>query len=200
MTNRVTPPPMENDPRRDPSNGQPVARGGDARNEGPPYDRTHSAADPGHVRREEDVANDDKRMPSESNLAIILGGVAALLAVLAVILDAADVDLLATILAVSGVVTGVIATLLAWNDARGSPVVPGLCAAAAVVVLIIILMDILGADTKARALRDNAGTTLTAPADGSVREPPANPAAIIDPKLENNAAQPAAPNATPAAQ
>ena len=197
MTNRVTPPPMENDPRRDPSNGQPVAAG-DARNEGPPYDRSHTAADPGHVHREEDVANENKALPSESNLAIILGGVAALLAVLAVILDAVNFDLLATILAVSGVITGVIATLLAWNDARGSPVVPGLCAAAAVVVLIIIFMDILGADTKARAIRDNADTVITAPADGSARQPPANPAAIIDPKLENDAAQPAAPKATPA--
>ena len=183
MTNRVTPPPMENDPRRDPSNGQPVGQpvaAGDARDEGPPYDRSHTAADPGHVHREEDVDNDDKRLPSESNLAIILGGVAALLAVLAVILDAVDFDLLATILAVSGVITGVIATLLAWNDARGSPVVPGLCTAAAVIVLIIIFMDILGADTKARAIRDNAGTTLTAPADGTARQPPADPADIIE--------------------
>ena len=183
MPNRVTPPPMENDPRRGASNGRPAV--GDRGNEGPPYDRTHGEADPGHVHREEDVANQDKALPSESNLAILLGGLAAVLAVAAVLCDAADFDVLATVLAVSGVITGLVATAIAWNDARGSPVVPGICTAAAVIVLVIIFMDILGAKTKADALRDNVGP--------GGRDAPANPAAVIDPHLNDDAAPAAAP-------
>ena len=194
MTNRVTPPPMENDPRRDPSNGQPVARGGDAGNEGPPYDRTHSAADPGHVHREEDVANDDKRLPSESNLSLILSGVGVVLAILGVILLVSNAYVLATVLAVSAVVTCGVATLLSWNDARGSPVVPALCALAALVVLVVVLLYDFDAGNKVRRARDAAVGTET------VDQAPANPAAVIDPHLENNAARPAAPNSTRPAQ
>ena len=191
MTNRVTPPPMENDPRREPNNGRPVAAGGDVRNEGPPYDRSHTAADPGHVHREEDVDNDEKRLPSESNLSLILSGVGVVLAILGVILLVANAYVLATVLAVSAVVTCGVATLLSWNDARGSPVVPGICALAALVVLIVVLLYDFDAGTKVERARDAAVGAE------NVEQTPDNPAAIIDPKLENDAAQPAAPKATP---
>ena len=162
-------------------------------NEGPPYDRRETAADPSHVHREEDVSNEDKALPSESNLSLILAGVALVLAIVAVILDAADFDAVSIVLAVSAVVVGGIATLMSWNDARGSPVVPGIVTAVAAVVLIISLLDVLGADEKARAIRDNE-TNLAAPAGTTVNgKAPANPAAIVDPHLAQDeaATQPA---------
>ena len=112
------------------------------------YTTEHTAADPAHVHREEDVANDDKAMPSENHMANILAFAGAGVALLAVVLDYLEIDVVAVILAIIGLLMAIVGLVMAWNDARGSVVAPLLCTFATAVVLLVALLDVLDVEER----------------------------------------------------
>ena len=149
-------------------------------NDGPPYDTRHTAADPGHVHREEDVDNDDKALPSNKVPALLLAALAVGLAILTVILDATEFDLAALVVGIIAVAVGAVATYMASNDARASPVVPALCLTAAAIALLITFTDLLTAETGAADLADPDGATIVAPTTIDDSDVPADPANIVE--------------------
>ncbi len=114
------------------------------------YTTEHTGADPETVIREEFVDNDDKALPTNKNRSLFISIAAAVLSILAIILAfVMDLDWLGFVVALVALLGAVLATMMAWNDARTSPIVPGLVALATAVVAIIVLMDALDAEENA---------------------------------------------------
>ncbi len=138
-----TPPPP---PARD-AQGRPVARDGDTpyqhrHDEKLDYTTEHTAADPEHVRREEYVDNDDKRLPTDNRTTLWMSIAATVLAVLAIIVAfPLDLELVGLILGILAIILAGLATLMAFGDARASPITPALVTIAALIVTVLIALD-----------------------------------------------------------
>ena len=121
----------------------------------PPYTRQHTAADPSNVVTETQVPNEAKALPSNKGPALILAFAGAGLALLAVICEWLQLDLVALILAIVAVVMTIVSVIMARNDQRTGMGAPIMCLIAAGVVLTVVLLDVFEADDAVENVRED---------------------------------------------
>jgi hypothetical protein len=150
--------------------------------------REHTAADPSNVVTEKEVANEDKALPTQKPIILVLAFGGAAVALAAVILEYMRLDLVALIVAVVAVVMTLLSVMMAWGDMRAGRTVPAICLAASIVVLLVILFDVMGVDDTVRdvrqdqrdAVRQEPGATgVTGATTVDDRRVPADPADIV---------------------
>jgi phosphotransferase system glucose/maltose/N-acetylglucosamine-specific IIC component len=116
------------------------------------------------VVTETEVPNEQKALPSQKGPALMLAFGGAAVALVAVILDYYEFDLLALLLAILAALMTVLAVMMALSDVRTGAGAPIMCAIAAGVVLIVGLMDVLDADEllerQQQAIEDNTRQRL----------------------------------------
>jgi hypothetical protein len=132
------------------------------------------------------VPEDERTLPTAKKTVLLLSTVSAILAIAGGFVSfQLDNELVGLILAILGLVAGIVAWMMAHGDARTGSVTPAVATITAAIFCVIIGLDLADVDDAAR----DTTNTVVAPGGGNVAIPE-DPAAIVEPKRANAATQP----------
>lgn len=129
------------------------------------------------------VPDTDRALPTARNTVLVLSMITTVLVVAAVAAAyAADRKTIGLVLAIVAFIVALLAVWMSYGDARSGMATPIIAAITAGVIGAILLIDITGADERARRAGDNLAPTIT----GTPATVPADPADIIENKPKDN--------------
>ncbi len=146
----------------------------------PRYPREHTSADPSNVVTETEVPNEQKALPSQKGPALLLAFGGAAVALLAVILDYFEADVIALVLGIVAVLMTAVSVIMAVNDVRTGRTTPVLCLIVSAIVLAVILLDVLDVDEAIREEQLERQLDTREALDENDADVPADPADIVD--------------------
>jgi hypothetical protein len=128
------------------------------------------------------VPEDERTLPTSKNSVLMLSAVSALLSIMGGFVSfRMDNELVGLILAIAGLVVGIVAWVMAYGDARTGAITPAVATITAAVFCVIIGFDLADVDKKAA----NTTNTIIAPGGDAAVAVPQDPAAIVETKRAN---------------